>query len=184
MWKIQQFAKYILMTIFKIIQFPKGVQNFEPDFRRLVESDVLHIFCQMASAIRYMHSKSVLHRDLKTANIFLTKEEVVKVGDFGISKMLTTKAGGAHTVLGTPYYIRSVSQLHILHLISLNGTYRHMTSAVGGGMGFLQLAGEVRRVGDMDFSVKIRGKCGQGVKESKSSNILLTSYMNGPQTLR
>ena len=111
MWKIQQFAKYILMTIFKIIQFPKGVrvQNFEPDFRRLVESDVLHIFCQMASAIRYMHSKSVLHRDLKTANIFLTKEEVVKVGDFGISKMLTTKAGGAHTVLGTPYYIRSVS---------------------------------------------------------------------------
>ena len=53
------------------------------------------------------HSKNVLHRDLKTANIFLTKEEVVKVGDFGISKMLTTKAGGANTVLGTPYYIRS-----------------------------------------------------------------------------
>ena len=54
------------------------------------------------------HSKNVLHRDLKTANIFLTKEEVVKVGDFGISKMLTTKAGGANTVLGTPYYIRWV----------------------------------------------------------------------------
>ena len=54
------------------------------------------------------HSKNVLHRDLKTANIFLTKEEVVKVGDFGISKMLTTKAGGANTVLGTPYYIRRV----------------------------------------------------------------------------
>ena len=82
-------------------------------FSRIVESDVLHIFGQMVSAIRYMHSKSVLHRDLKTANIFLTKEEVVKVGDFGISKMLTTKAGGAHTVLGTPYYIRSVSHIKI-----------------------------------------------------------------------
>ena len=46
-----------------------------------------------------------MHRDLKTANIFLTKEEMVKVGDFGISKMLSTQQGGAHTVLGTPYYI-------------------------------------------------------------------------------
>ena len=79
------------------------------NFRRMLESEVLDIFGQMVSAIRYMHNKNVLHRDLKTANIFLTKEEVVKVGDFGISKMLTTKAGGAHTVLGTPYYIRSVS---------------------------------------------------------------------------
>ena len=59
----------------------------------------------MASAIRYMHSRNILHRDLKTANIFLTKEGMVKIGDFGISKMMTTRQGGAHTVLGTPYYI-------------------------------------------------------------------------------
>ena len=53
-----------------------------------------------------MHAHHVLHRDLKTANIFLTKEGTVKIGDFGISKVLTTRASGAHTVLGTPYYIR------------------------------------------------------------------------------
>jgi serine/threonine protein kinase len=48
-----------------------------------------------------MHAHNLLHRDLKTANIFLTKEGLVKIGDFGISKMLTTRAGGgANTVLG------------------------------------------------------------------------------------
>ncbi len=46
-----------------------------------------------------MHEHDVLHRDLKTANIFLTKDGIIKIGDFGISKMLTTRGGGAHTVL-------------------------------------------------------------------------------------
>ena len=46
------------------------------------EREILDMFGQMVSAIRYMHENNVLHRDLKTANIFLTKEALVKVGDF------------------------------------------------------------------------------------------------------
>lgn len=46
----------------------------------------------------------VYHRDLKPANIFLMKDGTVKVGDFGISKMLATHRNGASTFVGTPYY--------------------------------------------------------------------------------
>ncbi|XP_058066393.1 serine/threonine-protein kinase Nek8 [Anopheles bellator] len=69
----------------------------------LPERFVLTIFEQLVSAIGYMHSQSILHRDLKTANVFLHGKGTVKVGDFGISKIMHTKVH-AQTVLGTPYY--------------------------------------------------------------------------------
>jgi RIO-like serine/threonine protein kinase len=49
---------------------------------RIEEKDILDILYQMVSAIRYMHAHHVLHRDLKTANIFLTREGTVKIGKF------------------------------------------------------------------------------------------------------
>ncbi|XP_048580556.1 uncharacterized protein LOC5518663 isoform X2 [Nematostella vectensis] len=67
------------------------------------EKDILNMFQQMLSALKYIHNNNILHRDLKTANIFLTKDTVVKLGDFGISKQL--EGSKANTVLGTPYYI-------------------------------------------------------------------------------
>lgn len=70
---------------------------------RFAERYILTILEQITSAINYMHGESILHRDLKTANIFMTQKEVVKLGDFGISKIINTKIR-AQTVLGTPYY--------------------------------------------------------------------------------
>ncbi|EDV29650.1 uncharacterized protein TRIADDRAFT_19228 [Trichoplax adhaerens] len=71
----------------------------------LDEREILHIFKQIVSALRYIHSYNILHRDLKTANIFLMKDGTVKMGDFGISTVLSDTAKEAKTVLGTPYYI-------------------------------------------------------------------------------
>lgn len=68
----------------------------------LPERYVLNVFEQVSSAISYMHAENILHRDLKTANVFL-KRGIVKIGDFGISKIMDTKVH-AQTILGTPYY--------------------------------------------------------------------------------
>ncbi|KAL3868352.1 hypothetical protein ACJMK2_041166 [Sinanodonta woodiana] len=73
--------------------------------RLLEEEEILRFFAQMLLSIQHVHSKQILHRDLKTQNILLDKKrEVVKIGDFGISKVLSSKSK-AYTVVGTPCYI-------------------------------------------------------------------------------
>lgn len=47
----------------------------------------------------------VIHRDLKPQNIFLTADGMVKVGDFGVSKMMENTVARARTVVGSPYYL-------------------------------------------------------------------------------
>lgn len=51
-----------------------------------------------------LHSKQILHRDLKTQNIFI-KKSVLKLGDFGISKALPKEQDMAHSLLGTPLFM-------------------------------------------------------------------------------
>lgn len=61
-------------------------------------------FLQICMALKYLHDNHILHRDLKTANVFLTSKNVVKLGDFGISTILQNTMACAKTVCGTPYY--------------------------------------------------------------------------------
>lgn len=60
---------------------------------------------QLASALEHVHSREVLHRDLKTANVFLTSAGQVKLGDFGVARPLSTYTHFASTMVGTPYYL-------------------------------------------------------------------------------
>ena len=71
----------------------------------LEEAELVHLFAQIVLSMYYVHQNQILHRDLKTQNIFLTRsQDHVKIGDFGISKILSTKSK-AFTVVGTPCYI-------------------------------------------------------------------------------
>lgn len=72
----------------------------------LEESLILNWFLQISTALMFIHNKKILHRDLKTSNIFLTSNWTVKLGDFGISRVLENTHEAANTVVGTPYYMR------------------------------------------------------------------------------
>ncbi|KAG1656956.1 hypothetical protein FOA52_004342 [Chlamydomonas sp. UWO 241] len=69
------------------------------------EDEVMDMFIQIASALMYIHSKKILHRDLKTQNIFIARGGIMVLGDFGIAKVLEKTDQFATTVTGTPYYM-------------------------------------------------------------------------------
>ena len=73
--------------------------------RHFTESEIVEWFLQMFEALDYLHQSKVLHRDLKTSNIFISKNGSLKIGDFGIAKVLENSHQKAQTMVGTPYYM-------------------------------------------------------------------------------
>ncbi|KAF4323998.1 hypothetical protein BBO99_00002536 [Phytophthora kernoviae] len=70
---------------------------YEPD-------DLLGLFVQVCLALKHLHDRKILHRDVKPANIFLTKAGIVKLGDLGVATVLSHTLACAQTATGTPYY--------------------------------------------------------------------------------
>ena len=74
--------------------------------RLLPEEQVLDYFVQLCLAMKHVHDRKVLHRDIKSQNIFLTQNrKILKLGDFGIARVLNATAELAKTACGTPYYM-------------------------------------------------------------------------------
>uniref|UniRef100_A0A8D2ZMS2 Protein kinase domain-containing protein n=1 Tax=Scophthalmus maximus TaxID=52904 RepID=A0A8D2ZMS2_SCOMX len=67
--------------------------------------DILRWFAQMCAGAKHIHDKRVLHRDLKSKNIFLTDNGTIKLGDFGSACILNSSKAYARTYVGTPYYV-------------------------------------------------------------------------------
>ena len=71
----------------------------------MLESEIGTLFAQIVLPLHLVHSQNIVHRDLKSQNIFLTRNlDQVKIGDFGISKILASKSQ-AYSLVGTPCYI-------------------------------------------------------------------------------
>jgi NIMA (never in mitosis gene a)-related kinase len=66
------------------------------------ESQIWSILIQMIQGLKALHDIKIMHRDLKSANVFLMKDGTVKLGDLNVSKVI--KMNLAYTQTGTPYY--------------------------------------------------------------------------------
>uniref|UniRef100_A0A4W6EUW3 non-specific serine/threonine protein kinase n=1 Tax=Lates calcarifer TaxID=8187 RepID=A0A4W6EUW3_LATCA len=88
---VRQFISYI--TDYYILTF-----NMFPQV-------VIWYLYQIASAVAHIHKAGILHRDIKTLNIFLTKTDLIKLGDYGLAKKLDSEFSMAETCVGTPYYM-------------------------------------------------------------------------------
>lgn len=73
--------------------------------RLLPEAKIWKFLIQMCLGLEYIHSKRILHRDIKTMNVFLAREDSLRIGDLGVAKKLISTAAFAHTMVGTPYYL-------------------------------------------------------------------------------
>ena len=72
--------------------------------KKFTSDQILTYTAQITLSLLALHSKTILHRDVKTQNIFI-KDGVLKLGDFGISKELVHELDMAQTKCGTPYFM-------------------------------------------------------------------------------
>ncbi|KAK8881683.1 hypothetical protein M9Y10_004443 [Tritrichomonas musculus] len=89
-----------------VLEYADGydLQKYLETHKQLSEKQVLQVFTQIILGLDYIHSQNVLHRDIKTANVFLFRKGLVKLGDFGIAREVS-EGELAKTLIGTPYFM-------------------------------------------------------------------------------
>jgi tetratricopeptide (TPR) repeat protein len=68
--------------------------------------DTARLGMQVCAGLQFAHDQGIVHRDIKTANLFITREKVLKIMDFGLAKILeAVRDQGATLIAGTPFYM-------------------------------------------------------------------------------
>ncbi|KAI3373134.1 hypothetical protein L3Q82_006459 [Scortum barcoo] len=104
---VQLFDSFETQTeVVVVTEYAEG-QLFQilEDDGNLPESQVRDIACQLVSALYYLHSHRILHRDMKPQNILLGKSGVVKLCDFGFARAMSVSTLVLTSIKGTPLYM-------------------------------------------------------------------------------
>ncbi|MAE86709.1 MAG: hypothetical protein CMB80_28500, partial [Flammeovirgaceae bacterium] len=84
------------------------IRKYKSEGNRFDEEVIWSYFIQIALGVKYLHDNNIIHRDLKSSNLFIhrntEKKEIIKIGDFGISKIIYDNIKSC-TVIGTPLYM-------------------------------------------------------------------------------
>ncbi|RLN92070.1 hypothetical protein BBJ28_00022554 [Nothophytophthora sp. Chile5] len=71
----------------------------------LSEAEIAAVCANVALGLAHLHSRGLIHRDIKAGNLLLAADGVTKLADFGVSAQLTATVGKRRTVIGTPFWM-------------------------------------------------------------------------------
>jgi serine/threonine-protein kinase len=100
---------------------------------KLTPRDAAKLGVQITAGLHYAEEQRIVHRDIKTANLFFTRKKVVKIMDFGLAKMVEEVRRGSTMIGGTPYYMAPEQSLgdavdHRADLYALGVTFYELTT--------------------------------------------------------
>ena len=91
--------------ILKICEYEYGDNTLQQAIKErkieFNEEECLQLFVQIVCGVLYIHKKKIIHRNIKPSNIVVTKQNIVKISDFGVSCVMDISSN-SHTNIGAP----------------------------------------------------------------------------------
>lgn len=104
-WDHDSKSLYIVLEYAKCGDLHAELQARREQGQHFANQEVWDIFLQILSGVTYIHSKGIVHRDIKSLNLLLCDSGMVKVGDFGVSRQMSDHTIFLNSFYGTPLYL-------------------------------------------------------------------------------
>ena len=109
---IRYHQSFLENNILHIIMSYADGGNLQLEYKRcqknkqqIPEADIVDWITQLLFSLQHVHDRCIIHRDIKCENVFLAGDRSVRLGDFGVCRILSNRNSLASTTVGTPYYM-------------------------------------------------------------------------------